>query len=256
MFYIKVEDRALIPTITEPVYRGENLNQKIRFLIPHTVDDVDIATSLLYLCYVRADGVADIEVLTKDPVDYSDTYYQFAVPVDCKLTRFAGEVCMWINIYNGDASKPAIAKTNEYILRVQDSKNMDDYLCDHQLTALYQIHKSLNDSMKDTEERVNDTMKTMEDTVTDNIQKVNEAMDKLADDVDEDIAAVQADVKKRANSLTYDEKYRKLQLLADDEKIGTEVTVPGDNYGSETDDEWTDMTTPGEGEGDTYWEDM
>lgn len=29
MFYIKLEDRALIPTITEPIYRGDNLNQKM-----------------------------------------------------------------------------------------------------------------------------------------------------------------------------------------------------------------------------------
>lgn len=256
MFYIKLEDRALIPTTTEPVYRGDNLNQKIRFLIPHEVDDIEIATALLYLCYVRADGVADVAVLEKYESDYNETYYQYVFPVDCKLTKYPGEVCAWMNIYNGDVSQPMIAKTGEVVLRVRDSKNMDDYLCDHQMSALYQIHRNVNSTVQEMEDRVNETMKNVEDSVADDIQKVNDAMEQVKDDVAEDISAVQADVKKRANSLTYDEKYRKLQLLADDEKIGDEVTVPGDNYGSETDDEWTDMTTPGEGEGDTYWEDM
>ena len=175
MFYIKLEDRALIPTVTEPIYRGDNLNQKIRFLIPHDVDDIEVATAMLYLCYVRADGVADVAVLERDEADYNETYYQYAFPVDCKLTKYPGEVCAWLNIYNGDVSNPMVAKTGEVVLRVQASKNMDDYLCDHQMSALYALQKSTSSSVE----------------------------------------TIQAALDKKADSLVYDAEEKKLWLESD-----------------------------------------
>lgn len=183
MFYIKLEDRALIPTVTEPIYRGDNLNQKIRFLIPHDVDDIEVATAMLYLCYVRADGVADVAVLERDETDYNETYYQYAFPVDCKLTKYPGEVCAWLNIYNGDVSQPMVAKTGEVVLRVQASKNMDDYLCDHQMSALYALQKSTNSSVE----------------------------------------TIQAALDKKADSLVYDADEKKLWLESDGKKIGEAV---------------------------------
>lgn len=183
MFYIKLEDRALIPTVTEPIYRGDNLNQKIRFLIPHDVDDIEVATAMLYLCYVRADGVADVAVLERDEADYNETYYQYAFPVDCKLTKYPGEVCAWLNIYNGDVSQPMVAKTGEVVLRVQASKNMDDYLCDHQMSALYALQKSTNSSVE----------------------------------------TIQAALDKKADSLVYDADEKKLWLESDGKKIGEAV---------------------------------
>ena len=183
MFYIKLEDRALIPTVTEPIYRGDNLNQKIRFLIPHDVDDIEVATAMLYLCYVRADGVADVAVLERDEADYNETYYQYAFPVDCKLTKYPGEVCAWLNIYNGDVSQPMVAKTGEVVLRVQASKNMDDYLCDHQMSALYALQKSTNSSVE----------------------------------------TIQAALDKKADSLVYDADEKKLWRESDGKKIGEAV---------------------------------
>lgn len=183
MFYIKLEDRALIPTITEPIYRGDNLNQKIRFLIPHDVDDIEVATAMLYLCYVRADGVADVAVLERDEADYNETYYQYAFPVDCKLTKYPGEVCAWLNIYNGDVSQPMVAKTGEVVLRVQDSKNMDDYLCDHQISALYTLQKSTNSSVE----------------------------------------TIRAAIDKKADGLVYDVNTKKLWLESGGKKIGEAV---------------------------------
>lgn len=183
MFYIKLEDRALIPTITEPIYRGDNLNQKIRFLIPHTIDDIEVATAMLYLCYVRADGVADVAVLERDEADYNETYYQYAFPVDCKLTKYPGEVCAWLNIYNGDVSQPMVAKTGEVVLRIQDSKNMDDYLCDHQISALYTLQKSTNSSVE----------------------------------------TIRAAIDKKADGLVYDVDTKKLWLESGGKKIGEAV---------------------------------
>ena len=35
----------------------------------------------------------------------------------------------------------AIAKSGECLLYVEESKNMDDYICDHQLSAIYEMQK-------------------------------------------------------------------------------------------------------------------
>lgn len=58
MFYIKLDDSMdLVITKKQPIYRGDNLNQKIIYLIPTTVEEIDMATATVYLLYIRADGV-------------------------------------------------------------------------------------------------------------------------------------------------------------------------------------------------------
>ena len=82
--------------------------------------------------------------------------------------------------------------------------------------------------------------------------------------LDEKVANLQ---KEKADNLTYDKETRKLQLTADGERIGNDVTVPDDDYsGGSGDDEWEDMEDKGGwgdmdnpsagGSDDEYWEDM
>lgn len=144
MFYIKLEeDMSLVITMKESLYRGDHLNQKIRYLIPLTVGEIDMATASVYLNFIRADGAADVVILERMEESYNESYYQYTFPVNCKLTRFPGEVCTWIQILTGTPSNPTVSKSGECVLQIQDSKNMDDYLCDHQVTALYQLQKQI-----------------------------------------------------------------------------------------------------------------
>lgn len=73
--------------------------------------------------------------------------------------------------------------------------------------------------------------------------------------------------KEKADNLTYDKENRKLQLTADGERIGNDVTIPDDDYsGGSGDDEWGDMEDEGGwgsmdnpnagGTSDETWEDM
>lgn len=65
--------------------------------------------------------------------------------------------------------------------------------------------------------------------------------------------------KQKADNLTYDPENRKLQLKADGEKIGTEVTVPADDYncgGSGSGGSWSDMDKPSKDDDSEVWEDM
>ena len=130
MIYIKLDDSMnLVITVNEPIYRGDNLNQKIIYLIPLQVGEIDMLTATPYLSYICADGVADIVRLERQSEKYKEAYYQYVFPVSCRLTKFPGEVCSWLQIFSGTPSNPTIAKSGECLLYVEESKNMDDYIC-------------------------------------------------------------------------------------------------------------------------------
>lgn len=217
MFYIKLEnDLSLVITQREPIYRGEHLAQKIIYLIPETIHEIDTLSAYIYLNYIRADGVADVVVLERAGEKYNDTYYQYTFPVNCKLSKYPGEICTWMQIYTGSSEHPKVAKSGECILYVQESKNMDDYLCDHHLTALYQLHKSM----------------------------------------EEDMAEISEDISKKADNISYNEDTRELQLRSGDENIGNTVKVPSDDYkspDSEDGGSWSGMTDDDESGNSEEW---
>ena len=54
MIYIKLDDSMnLVITVNEPIYRGDNLNQKIIYLIPLQVGEIDMLTATPYLRALR-----------------------------------------------------------------------------------------------------------------------------------------------------------------------------------------------------------
>ena len=166
MLYIKLDDdMSLVITVNEPIYRGDNLSQKITYLIPTVVGEIDMLTASVFLSYVRADGVADVVVLDRSETPYNESYFQYTFTINCKLSKYPGEVCTWIQIYSGTPSNPVIAKTGECMLQVQESKNMDDYLCDHQMTALYQLTHTMNTAIED----MNNTIENAIENKADNI---------------------------------------------------------------------------------------
>lgn len=145
MVYIKLNgDKTLGITQMDSVYRGEHFSEKVIFLIPKVVGDIDILSSKVYLSYIRADDVGDIVILERKNEMYNADYYQFVAPLTCKLTKFPGQVCIWLNIMSGNCCPTIMVKTGECFIPVEDSKDMDDYLCDHHLTAIYQLHKKLS----------------------------------------------------------------------------------------------------------------
>lgn len=191
--YIKLkEDMVLETTEYEPLYRGDNLNRKVIYLIPDKVGEIDILSAVIYLSYIRADGVADIIALERLDEKYKNSYYQYTFPVTCKLTKYPGEVCTWVQIYSGTPSNPMIAKSGECLIVVLESKNMDDYLCDHQVTALYQLQKSLENKSSET---------------------------------DEDIAKLAEIVTGKADDIRYDEENNYLQLTANGIPIGIPIDM-------------------------------
>lgn len=184
MIYIKLdENMGLGITVYEPIYRGENLSKKITYLIPTTVGEIDMLTAIPYLSYIRADGVADIVRLERQEEKYKEAYYQYVLPVSCRLSKFPGEICSWLQIYSGTPSNPTIAKSGECLLYVEDSKNMDDYICDHQLSAIY-------------------------------------AMQKESDTTQDTMESIRLEVEKKGDSMIYDKENKTIQLMSDGKPVG------------------------------------
>lgn len=164
--YIKLDNnRDLTITVNEPIYRGDNLNQKITYLIPKFVGDIDMAEALVYLSFIRADGTADIAWLERQEDAYNDGYYKYFLPITCTLSRYAGEICTWLQIYSGSGNHPMVAKSGECILRVLASLNMDEYIDDRHLTMLYQIHKRTEDRIAAMSEELDEVRSLKADNI-------------------------------------------------------------------------------------------
>lgn len=173
MIYIKLdEDMNLVITENEPIYRGDHLNQKITYLLPTTVGDIDILTATVYLSYIRADGTADIALLVRDEETYRERYYQYHLPITSTLSRYAGEIVTFLQIFSGPPCHPVIAKSGECLLRVIDSKNMDEYITDRHLRLIYEMQRYMEDKVEKAEA-----------TLAERIAKTDEAVAAKADNI-------------------------------------------------------------------------
>lgn len=149
MTYIHLsKDLSLTVTHYENICRGDNLSQLITFLIPLTVDEVEVETATVYLHYIRPDGYADIITLAPDETMYNSDYYKYSIPVTCELTRQHGDVRMWLEFYAGDPSNPTVRKSDECNLPILEAESMDECLGDCQIGALYQMQQDIRELKK------------------------------------------------------------------------------------------------------------
>lgn len=157
MFYIKLdEDMNLVITVNEPIYRGDNLKQKITYLLPKAVGDIDMLSATVYLSFIRADGTADIALLMREEDEYNERYYQYRLPITCTLSRYPGEVCTFLQIFAGSAQNPIIAKSGECVLHIKESTNMDEYITDRNLRLIYEMQQHMEDRVDKAEAALNE----------------------------------------------------------------------------------------------------
>lgn len=148
MIYLKLtKQEDLIVTVNEPIYRGEKLPDKLTFLIPNVVESIDMASAYVFLNVIRADGCPDIILLERAEVPYNASYLQYRIPLSCFMTGCPGKLTMWLHICADLSGDTVVAKSGECTLMVLDSKCMDEHLCDHQITAIYEMQKRLDTEM-------------------------------------------------------------------------------------------------------------
>lgn len=144
--YIKLnENKELTITKAETLYRGENLATSLIFLIPLKFGDLVTADSTLFMSYIRADGVPDISMLVQNGEMYNENYFQFTVPVDCKLTFASGKAVIWLQAHCDVNGETAIAKSGECALWIRDTQDANGLCADEMYTAIYQLQSNLED---------------------------------------------------------------------------------------------------------------
>lgn len=142
--YIKLnENKELVVTRAETLYRGENLATTLTFLIPLRFGDLATADSTLFMSYIRPDGVSDISMMVQKDSMYNENYFQFTVPVDCKLTLTAGKAVIWLQARCDVDGKTAIAKSGECALWIRDTQDANGLCADDMYTAIYQLQAEL-----------------------------------------------------------------------------------------------------------------
>lgn len=173
MFYIKLDDQNdLVITAREPIFRGDSLSHKIIFLIPHKVSELDTLASTIYLTYIRADETADVILLERMEQDYNESYYQYTFPADCSMTRYPGELVMFLQIFSGPYNNPSISKSGECYLQVIASTNIDEYISDRNLGLIDQMQRYMDNKVEHTESALNER-----------IDKTDKAVESKADNI-------------------------------------------------------------------------
>lgn len=142
MIYIKL-DAMMSLTITRngPVHRGDNLFEKLIYLIPKNLNGIDPIDTDVCLSYIRPDGMADIVNLEPLAEMYNDDYYQYVIPVTMAMTKYTGELRTWLLIVEKgfDPEESIIAKSDECIIHVADSEDLRKLFDDDKVEDLFQF---------------------------------------------------------------------------------------------------------------------
>lgn len=115
-------------------------------------------SATVYLSYIRADGTANIALLEREEEPYNEWYLQYRLPLTSDLSRYAGQVCAFMTIMAGSACCPMVAKSGECMLRILDSRNMDEYIPDRNLRMIYELQKQMSDRAGRVEEEVHERL--------------------------------------------------------------------------------------------------
>lgn len=161
MIYIKMnDDMSLVTTVAEPIYQGENFSKKVSFLVPMMIGEepMDVKTTLAYLVYIRADGHPDIVYLEREEEMYNEDYYQYIVPIPETVTRYPGELVLWLEFYSGLASNPIVTRTGTNVMHIIEHPTVVDSLQDSQVTAIYQLSSKILDTEDDVTPTYNDVI--------------------------------------------------------------------------------------------------
>jgi len=134
------KDKSLIASIRTTLYQHESLVDKIQFLLPQNYEDIDIYNGnyTVIVKYLDQANVVQSEILEKDDDLYKD-YVRFVFPVTSKLTRFAGDVKIWLSIIGintDDSIKSEVLHTDGLAIKINPLEDIYGFIPDESLQTL------------------------------------------------------------------------------------------------------------------------
>lgn len=106
MYIISMDyEKNLIPTVRQPIYKGENLIDKIVFLLPLKYDDFDLSDFTVTIQYVKFGKIVHEEELSKDEIPYNESRLSYSLDIDSVFTKSWGRKEIQLRISKADADK-------------------------------------------------------------------------------------------------------------------------------------------------------
>jgi hypothetical protein len=127
----------------QTVYQGDQLTDTLVFLLPASLGDMDLTSASVFLTYIRSDGSANIEMLEQAQNMYG-TYLQFSLSIASKLTKLAGNLTLWLNIYCSE-SQQQVTQSSTYTMTIATKADTTAYSFDDQLSAMLLLQRQLNE---------------------------------------------------------------------------------------------------------------
>lgn len=179
------QDKQLVATEREIIYQREKLVDKLRFLVPQDYKGLNLSEYRTILKYVDQGNVSHAEILTPSDEVY-EGYIQYFLPVDTKLTAFAGNIEIRLSFVKTDTieRKQYVTHTREITITINP----------------------INESFNDTALEFVDQIVSELDMKIDEVKKAAELYDKT-----------------KADNLSYENS--KLQLTSNGNKIGNVITI-------------------------------
>ena len=111
------DDKNLIATSRTTLRQYESLVDKIQFIIPQMYGDINFFTDdyQIVLKYVDQANIPHTVFLDKEDELYKENYIKCVLPVGIELTKFAGNITMYISILcvnTEDETKAEVLHTN------------------------------------------------------------------------------------------------------------------------------------------------
>ena len=93
-------DKRLSKRSETTLYQGENLVDKLKFIIPQTYNGIDLSTFTVCLAYTDPANVVRRDTLALVDANYKESFMCYHVPVTSALTKFAGDIKVHLIIKN------------------------------------------------------------------------------------------------------------------------------------------------------------
>lgn len=111
------ENKSLVATSRTVLRQYESLVDKIQFIIPKMYGDLDFSTGdyQIVLKYVDQANIPQTVFLEKGEELYKENYINCILPVGIELTKFAGDITMYISVMDvniEDETKAEVLHTN------------------------------------------------------------------------------------------------------------------------------------------------
>jgi hypothetical protein len=95
-------DKALITTNRIKLYQREKLIDKIQFIFPKEYESQDLTKLSALLIYTNPMNEIYTELLQISQPDYKDNYFTCVLPIDTKLTKYAGDIILHVQFTQYD----------------------------------------------------------------------------------------------------------------------------------------------------------